>query len=56
MVVMPNVTRKKADVFVKALCASIAEHGHFDPVSKTSPLSMLSDPSWGGHWQPAFAN
>lgn len=48
VVVMPNVTRKKADIFVEALCASIEEHGHYQPASADSPLALLADVSWGG--------
>ena len=46
VVVMPNVTRDKVDVFVRDLLKSVEEHGRFDQVREGSPLSLLSDPAW----------
>jgi histidine decarboxylase len=48
VVVMPNVTCAKVDVFVGELAASIAEHGHTRPARDDSPLALLGSSSWGG--------
>ena len=48
VVVMPNVTREKADVFVRDLADSIKEHGRTSVMRPDSPLAMLADPAWGG--------
>ena len=48
VVVMPNVTREKVDVFVAEVVASAAEHGRTRPLRDNSPLAMLADRSWGG--------
>ena len=46
VVVMPNVTRDKVDVFVTDLLKSVEMHGRFAQVREDSPLSLLSDPAW----------
>jgi glutamate/tyrosine decarboxylase-like PLP-dependent enzyme len=48
VVVMPNVTREKVDVFVAEVVASAAAHGRTTPRRDDSPLAMLADRSWGG--------
>jgi len=48
VVVMPNVTREKVDVFVAEIVASAAAHGRTTPVRDDSPLAMLADRAWGG--------
>ena len=46
VVVMPNVTREKVDIFVADFLKSIATHGRFKEVGEGSPLALLSDPAW----------
>jgi len=48
VVVMPNVTREKVEVFVAELAASSAAHGRTSPRREDSPLAMLADKAWGG--------
>ena len=48
VVVMPNVTREKVDVFVAEVVASADKHGRTKPLRDDSPLAMLADRSWGG--------
>lgn len=48
VVVMPNITRKKVDVFVADIVESIRAHGHTEPLRDDSPLALLSDSAWGG--------
>ena len=47
VVVMPNVTRNKIDLFVKELSNSIQTHGRIEPVRENSPLSQLESDAWG---------
>jgi len=51
VVVMPNVTQEKVDIFVAELVASVAANGRMAPRRDDSPLSMLSDKAWGGQMQ-----
>ena len=51
VVVMPNVTREKIDIFVSELSSSVAEHGHIQPAHPDSPLSLLRDATWGGAYR-----
>jgi len=48
VVVMPNVTEEKIDVFVAEYLAVVDELGRMPPQDETSPLAQLSSPSWGG--------
>jgi len=48
VVVMPNVTKEKIDLFVEELEECAKTHGRHQPSSPTSPLSKLSCDSWGG--------
>jgi len=49
VVVMPNVTKTKIDLFVRELSESIEKHGRrTKPRSKDSPLAQLYSSSWGG--------
>lgn len=48
VVVMPNVTKEKIDLFVEELKECAKTHGRHQPSSPTSPLSKLSCDSWGG--------
>jgi len=47
VVVMPNVTPAKVDIFVAELAESIAEHGRTVPTRSDSPLTLLSSDAWG---------
>ena len=47
VVVMPNVTRNKIDLFVKELLNSIQVHGRIKPARKNSPLKLLESDAWG---------
>ena len=47
VVVMPNVTRSKIDLFVKDLLKSIQSHGRIKPVRENSPLLQLQSDAWG---------
>ena len=47
VVVMPNVTPAKVDIFVAELAASMAEHGRTQPTREDSPLTLLSSDAWG---------
>lgn len=46
VVVMPNVTRNKIDLFVKELIESLHEHGRMKPVRHNSPLTLLESDAW----------
>jgi len=46
VVVMPNVTPRKVDIFVAELKACIEEHGRTAPKHDDSPLSLLSSEMW----------
>ncbi len=48
VVVMPNVTREKIDLFCEELKECADKFGRITPSSQTSPLKKLSSPSWGG--------
>lgn len=48
VVVMPNITRKKIDIFVADLHRSMEKNGRTTARSDESPLAKLSDPAWGG--------
>ena len=48
VVVMPNVTREKIDVFVKEFQDVIKDDGRVLPTNETSPLSKLMSRAWGG--------
>lgn len=49
VVVMPNVTPAKVDLFVSELVASIAQHGRTEPKRSDSPLALLSSDAWGSY-------
>ena len=46
VVVMPNVTPRKVDIFVAELKACIEQHGRTAPKCDDSPLSLLSSEMW----------
>lgn len=46
VVVMPNVTRNKIDLFVKELLESLHEHGRMKPTRQNSPLTLLESDAW----------
>ena len=46
VVVMPNVTPRKVDIFVAELKACIEQHGRTAPKRDDSPLSLLSSEMW----------
>ena len=46
VVVMPNITREKIDVFVKEFVESRLKHGARNPTDEMSPLSALQRFSW----------
>lgn len=48
VVVMPNVTRNKIDLFVQELVQSMHEHGRTEPVRPNSPLKLLESDAWDG--------
>ena len=47
VVVMPNVTRNKIDLFVEELVKSMHEHGRLKPTGPNSPLALLKSDAWG---------
>jgi len=47
VVVMPNVTKEKVDIFVAELLSSMQEHGKRDPLRDDSPLALLNSSAWG---------
>ena len=47
IVVMPNVTEHKVDLFVKELQQCIETHGAQQVLSDDSPLAQLSSSAWG---------
>jgi len=47
VVVMPNVTPSKIDVFVKDMCDMARRSGRTQPLHKASPLAQLANPNWG---------
>ena len=47
VVVMPNVSRAKVDVFVDEMDKMIKSHGRVTPARKDSPLVQLGSSSWG---------
>uniref|UniRef100_A0A7S2PDB3 Histidine decarboxylase n=1 Tax=Leptocylindrus danicus TaxID=163516 RepID=A0A7S2PDB3_9STRA len=48
VVVMPNVTREKIDLFVKELIECTEKHGRRQLARPDSPLARLTCDSWGG--------
>lgn len=48
VVVMPNVTKEKIDLFVEELLACCDKYGRKEPSGPNSPLTKLSCDSWGG--------
>jgi len=48
VVVMPNVTKEKIDLFVEELKACVNTFGRKQPSGPSSPLNKLSCDSWGG--------
>ena len=46
VVVMPNITREKIDVFIHEFVESREKHGARDPTDENSPLSALQRFSW----------
>jgi histidine decarboxylase len=56
VVVMPNVTRSKIDIFVNEMIECKRKFGRIQPVRPDSPLSKLASPSWGGTVRPAENN
>ena len=46
VVVMPNVTRNKIDLFVQDLKESMHEHGRTGPARPNSPLTLLESDAW----------
>ena len=46
VVVMPNITREKIDVFIQEFVESREKHGARDPTDENSPLSALQRFSW----------
>jgi len=47
VVVMPNVTENKIDLFVEQLSESIKANGRIKPMRNNSPLTLLECDSWG---------
>jgi len=47
VVVMPNVTRNKIDLFVEELIESTHKHGRIKPARQNSPLTLLVSDAWG---------
>jgi histidine decarboxylase len=47
VVVMPNVTHQKIDVFVEEMCEMAHRLGRTEPFHASSPLSQLANDSWG---------
>ncbi len=47
VVVMPNVTRQKIDVFVADMCEMAHRVGRTQPLRASSPLAQLANDSWG---------
>jgi histidine decarboxylase len=56
VVVMPNITKPKVDVFVAELVASIAANGPHEEVRPNSPLALLDSEAWGGKMGVAEAS
>ena len=48
VVVMPNITRQKIDVFVDDLTESKSKFGRMTPVGENSLLVQLTSTAWGG--------
>lgn len=48
VVVMPNITKQKIDLFVQELEDCKNKHGRMEPQRKESPLTKLSSSAWGG--------
>lgn len=46
VVVMPNVTENKIDLFVEELVSSMNEHGRLNPARPNSPLALLESDAW----------
>eukprot|EP00536_Pseudo-nitzschia_multiseries_P007509 jgi/Psemu1/287169/fgenesh1_pg.177_\ len=46
VVVMPNVTRNKIDLFVDELLQSAHTHGRIEPMRPNSPLKLLESDAW----------
>lgn len=47
VVVMPNVTENKIDLFVEQLSESVKANGRIKPMRNNSPLTLLECDSWG---------
>jgi len=47
VVVMPNVTHQKIDVFVDEMCDMRRRLGRTEPSHASSPLAQLANDSWG---------
>lgn len=46
VVVMPNVTHQKIDVFVEDMCRMAHRSGRTQPLHDSSPLSQMAIPNW----------
>jgi len=46
VVVMPNVTHRKIDLFVAELRESVRTYGRTQPLHTKSPLALLSSSAW----------
>mmetsp|Transcript_6329 Transcript_6329/g.18042 ORF Transcript_6329/g.18042 Transcript_6329/m.18042 type:complete len:566 (+) Transcript_6329:252-1949(+) len=46
VVVMPNVTRNKIDLFVDELLQSAHTHGRIEPMRPNSPLKLMESDAW----------
>ncbi len=46
VVVMPNVTRGKIDLFVQEMVESAMKHGRIQPFRPNSPLTQLEHHTW----------
>jgi hypothetical protein len=47
VVVMPNVTPPKIDLFMQELLESVARHGRIKPLHPNSSLTKIRHNSWG---------
>jgi len=56
IVVMPNVTEAKVDLFVRELIQCIKEHGAQPVLDDDSPLAQLSSLAWGSEKSSAFSD
>jgi histidine decarboxylase len=55
VVVMPNVTEAKVDIFVSELVKSIGDFGAQEEVRPNSPLALLASEAWGTNLKIATA-